>query len=106
MTERSGHERSGSDKLVASIKEMIMLNAKIFEDLSGKVQDAVRNSPAKDIEKNMRALLAQGFSKLDLVTREEFDIQSQVLARTREQLAALEALVAELEATAHQSAQE
>lgn len=83
-----------------------MLNAKIFEDLSGKVQDAVRNSPARDIEKNMRALLAQGFSKLDLVTREEFDIQSQVLARTREQLAALEARVAELEAAAHQSAQQ
>ena len=74
-----------------------MLNAKIFEDLSGKLHDAVRNSPARDLEKNMRALLAQGFSKLDLVTREEFDIQSQVLARTREKLAELEARVAELE---------
>lgn len=75
-----------------------MLNAKVFEDLSGKLQDAVKNSPARDIEKNMRALLAQGFAKLDLVTREEFDIQTQVLARTREQLAALEARVAALEA--------
>ena len=75
-----------------------MLNAKVFEDLSGKLHDAVKNSPARDIEKNMRALLAQGFAKLDLVTREEFDIQTQVLARTREQLAALEARVAELEA--------
>ncbi len=74
-----------------------MLNAKIFEDLSGKLHDAVRNSPAKDLEKNMRALLAQGFSKLDLVTREEFDIQSQVLSRTREKLTELEARVAELE---------
>lgn len=74
-----------------------MLNAKIFEDLSGKLQDAVRNSPARDLEKNMRALLAQGFSRLDLVTREEFDIQSQVLARTREKLAELEARVAALE---------
>ena len=74
-----------------------MLNAKIFEDLSGKLHDAVRNSPARDIEKNMRALLAQGFTKLDLVTREEFDIQTQVLARTRERLAALEARVSELE---------
>ncbi len=74
-----------------------MLNAKVFEDLSGKLHDAVKNSPARDIEKNMRALLAQGFAKLDLVTREEFDIQTQVLARTREQLAALEARVTELE---------
>ncbi len=75
-----------------------MLNAKIFDDLSAKLSEAVNSSPAKDIEKNMRALLAQGFSKLDLVTREEFDIQAQVLARAREQLTALEARVAELEA--------
>lgn len=75
-----------------------MLNAKVFEDLSAKVSAALDNSPAKDIEKNMRALLAQGFSRLDLVTREEFDIQAQVLARAREQLTALEARVTELEA--------
>lgn len=75
-----------------------MLNAKIFEDLSSKLSAAVNSGPAKDIEKNMRALLAQGFAKLDLVTREEFDIQTQVLARAREQLTALEARVAELEA--------
>lgn len=74
-----------------------MLNAKIFEDLSDKLHEAVKNSPARDIEKNMRALLAQGFTKLDLVTREEFDVQSQVLARAREQLTALEARVTELE---------
>ena len=75
-----------------------MLNAKIFNDLSDKLHEAVNNSPAKDVEKNMRALLAQGFSKLDLVTREEFDVQTQVLARAREQLTALETRVAELEA--------
>ncbi len=75
-----------------------MLDAKIFEDISAKLNEAVKNSPAKDIEKNMRALLAQGFAKLDLVTREEFDVQAQVLARAREQLSAMEARVAELEA--------
>ncbi|MFA6920832.1 MAG: accessory factor UbiK family protein [Gallionella sp.] len=75
-----------------------MLNAKIFEDLSAKLSEVVNSSPAKDIEKNMRALLVQGFTKLDLVTREEFDIQAQVLARAREQLNALEARVADLEA--------
>lgn len=74
-----------------------MINQKFFEDLSGKLNQAVANSPAKDFEKNARALLAQGFSKLDLVTREEFDIQTQVLARAREQLAELEKRVAELE---------
>ena len=70
----------------------------MFEDMAGKLNDAVASSPAKDFEKNARALLAQGFSKLDLVTREEFDVQSQVLARAREQLSALEARIAELEA--------
>jgi BMFP domain-containing protein YqiC len=79
------------------IRRYAMLNAKIFEDLSDKLHEAVKNSPAKDIEKNMRALLAQGFTKLDLVTREEFDVQAQVLARAREQLTELEARVAELE---------
>ncbi len=75
-----------------------MLNQKFFEDMSAKLNEVVANSPARDFEKNARALLAQGFSKLDLVTREEFDVQAQVLARAREQLAALEARVAELEA--------
>jgi BMFP domain-containing protein YqiC len=57
----------------------------------------LQQSPAKDIEKNMKAMLNQGFSKLDLLTREEFDIQSEVLQRTRARLEALEARVAELE---------
>ena len=74
-----------------------MLNAKIFDDLSAKLSEAMKSSPAKDIEKNVRALLMQGFAKLDLITREEFDIQAQVLARTREHLTALEARVAALE---------
>jgi BMFP domain-containing protein YqiC len=75
-----------------------MLNAKFFEDLSARLSEAASSSPAKDIEKNMRALLTQGFAKLDLVTREEFDVQAQVLVRTREKLTELEARVAELEA--------
>ncbi|MGA9666364.1 MAG: accessory factor UbiK family protein [Gallionella sp.] len=75
-----------------------MINAKILDELTAKLRAAANSGPARDIEKNMRALLAQGFAKLDLVTREEFDVQAQVLARTREKLAALEAQVAELEA--------
>lgn len=69
-----------------------------FNDLQAKINQAIENSPAKDLEKNMKAMLQQGFSKLDLVTREEFDVQSQVLAKTRAKLEALEARVAELEA--------
>lgn len=69
-----------------------------FEDLQAKFNKVIENSPAKDIEKNMKAMLGQGFSKLDLVTREDFDIQAQVLAKTRAKLEALEARVAELEA--------
>ena len=62
-----------------------------------KVQQVLEQSPAKDLEKNMRAMLNQGFSKLDLLTREEFDVQAEVLSRTRAKLEALEARVAELE---------
>jgi BMFP domain-containing protein YqiC len=69
-----------------------------FDDLQSKINQALENSPAKDIEKNVKAMLSQGFSKLDLVTREEFDVQMQVLAKTRAKLETLEARVAELEA--------
>jgi BMFP domain-containing protein YqiC len=70
----------------------------IFADLQAKINEALENSPAKDLEKNVKALMTQGFNKLDLVTREDFDIQSQVLAKTREKLDALEKRVADLEA--------
>jgi ubiquinone biosynthesis accessory factor UbiK len=81
-----------------------MLNAKIFDELSAKLSAAANSGPARDIEKNMRALLAQGFAKLDLVTREEFDVQTEVLVRTREKLAELEAQVAALEAQRNKTA--
>ncbi|MFB9244604.1 accessory factor UbiK family protein [Massilia antarctica] len=68
-----------------------------FNDLQGKINQAIESSPAKDIEKNVKSMMSQGFSKLDLVTREEFDIQSQVLAKTRAKLDALEQRVTEME---------
>ncbi len=68
-----------------------------FDDMQARINEAIQNSPMKDVEKNVKAMMAQGFSKLDLVTREEFDIQAQVLARTRSKLEALEARVADLE---------
>lgn len=69
-----------------------------FSDLQSKINQALESSPAKDIERNVKAAMTQGFAKLDLVTREEFDIQAQVLAKTRSKLEALELRVAELEA--------
>jgi ubiquinone biosynthesis accessory factor UbiK len=75
-----------------------MFSPKSLDEIAAKLSDAVANSPVKDIEKNARALLAQGFAKLDLVTREEFDIQAQLLMRAQEKLADLEARVGVLEA--------
>ncbi len=69
-----------------------------FNDLQGKIHNAIENSPAKDIEKNVKAMLQSGLQRLDLVPREEFELQAEVLLRTREKLEALEVRVAELEA--------
>jgi BMFP domain-containing protein YqiC len=70
---------------------------KLLKELSAKLAEAVATSPAKDFEKNAKAMLSAGFAKLDLVTREEFDVQAKVLARTRERLAELEIRVKALE---------
>lgn len=69
-----------------------------FNDLQQKVNQVIENSPAKDIEKNVKAMMTQGFAKLDLVTREEFDIQAQMLAKARAKLDLMESRLAELEA--------
>lgn len=75
-----------------------MNKADFLSDFQAKVNKVLENSPAKGLEKNVKAMLNQGFAKMDLVTREEFDIQTQVLAKTRAKLEALEARVVELEA--------
>ncbi len=81
-----------------------MLDPKLFEDLNNRISALIAASPARDIEKNVKAILGSVFEKMDLVSRDEFDIQSQLLARTREKLTALEARVAELEAARKESA--
>ena len=73
------------------------MNDKILNDIDRRVRDLFAQSPAADLEKNVRALLSSFLARLDLVTREEFDIQRQVLLRTREKLAQLEAHVSALE---------
>lgn len=74
-----------------------MVNEKLVDEISARIKDVMSRTPAADIERNMRAALASMFARLDLVTREEFDVQAAVLLRTREKLSALEARLAELE---------
>lgn len=74
-----------------------MQNQRLFDEVNERVRAVLRQSPAADIEKNMRAMLSSLFGRLDLVTREEFDVQREVLARTRQKLTDLEARVAALE---------
>lgn len=70
-----------------------MIDPKFFDDLSRKLTDAMPDTLKglqQDMQENFRSLLQSSFAKLDLVTREEFDIQKEVLAKTRAKLDALE----------------
>ena len=75
-----------------------MLNSKMLDEWAARIGKAIENSPAKDIEKNVKAMLQSGLARLDVVPRSEFDTQAQVLLKTREKLEVLEARVTELEA--------
>lgn len=77
-----------------------MIDKQLFEDLNKRVGEALRNSPAGDMEKNLRALLAAWFDRLDLVSREDFDVQRRLLERAQAKLAELEARLAQLESRA------
>jgi ubiquinone biosynthesis accessory factor UbiK len=79
------------------------VNTQILEDLSNKIREMVNSSPAGDAEKNIRALLQGAFTKLELVNREEFDVQADLLRHTREKLSRLEIRVNELESLLHKS---
>jgi ubiquinone biosynthesis accessory factor UbiK len=72
--------------------------AKVFEELSNKFSELLQSSPARDFEKNAKALFSAAFARLDLVTREEFEVQKALLASTREKLDALERRISEFEA--------
>jgi BMFP domain-containing protein YqiC len=79
-----------------------MAQTSLLEDLSARIGEFLAASPAKDLEKNLKALLTAAFARLDLATREEFEVQAAVLARAREKLAELERRVVELEARLRQ----
>jgi hypothetical protein len=73
---------------------------RFIEEFNARLAELFAASPAKDVERNVKAMMKGAFERMDLVSREEFDVQAKVLARTREKLAELERRVAELEAAA------
>ena len=74
-----------------------MMNAKFIDELNARIVSFLQQTPVAEVGQNLKVLLSSSLSKLDLVSREEFDLQTQVLARTREKLASLEARVALVE---------
>lgn len=74
-----------------------------FQDFARRFEQLAASSPLGDIERNSKAMLSHALARMDLVTREEFDAQAAVLARTREALTALEQRVAALEAATRES---
>ena len=74
------------------------MDNRVLDEINKKINELLANTPAADVQKNLRALLQSTFAKLDLVTREEFDVQTEVLRHAREQLASLETKLAALEA--------
>jgi BMFP domain-containing protein YqiC len=77
---------------------MTLTTPRFIDEIGARLTELVANSPARDIEKNFKAVLAGAFDRLDLVPREEFEVQRELLVKAHERLAALEARVAELEA--------
>ena len=75
-----------------------MLNNEKLSEISNKIREIVKDSPLPDIEKNIDALLKGMFTKVELVTREEFDVQTEVLKRTRQKLEELEKKLSAIEA--------
>ncbi|MDR0703132.1 MAG: accessory factor UbiK family protein [Azoarcus sp.] len=75
-----------------------MSTLRFVDEIGARLSGLAEGTPIRDIEKNLKALAAGAFSRLDLVSREEFEVQRELLARARERLAALEARVAALEA--------
>lgn len=74
-----------------------MVDNKTIQEISKKIKNIVSNSPISDIEENVNALLKGMFTKMDLITREEFDVQTGVLKKTREKLESIEKKLSEIE---------
>ena len=74
------------------------MNKTLLDNLQATLGPLIENSPLKDMEQNVRALLTQAVAKLDVVTTEDFEVQKLTIAQMRSAIAALEKRVAELEA--------
>ena len=74
-----------------------MVDRRLFEEIGDRINEAFRDSPAADVEKNLRAMLLAWFDRLDLVVREDFEVQKKLLERAQAKLAELEARIGELE---------
>jgi hypothetical protein len=74
-----------------------MIDKRLLDDLGERLGEAARQSPAGDLERNLRALLAAFFDRFDVVLREDFDVQRRLLERAQAKLADLEARLAQLE---------
>ena len=74
-----------------------MVDKKTIQDISQKIKNIVADSPISDIEENINALLKGMFTKMDLITREEFDVQTGVLKKTREKLEDIEKKLSKIE---------
>lgn len=74
-----------------------MIDKRLLEELGERIGEAARQSPAQDLEKNLRALLAAFFDRYDVVLREDFEVQKKLLERAQAKLAELEARLAALE---------
>lgn len=81
-----------------------MLDQKLFDDMAGRIANLLANSPARDLEKNLRAMITSTFARLDLVTRDEFEVQAALLANCQEKLASLEQRLNALETAGSQAA--
>jgi ubiquinone biosynthesis accessory factor UbiK len=82
----------------ADARVSVVIDKRLLDDLRARIDEALRASPAQDIERNLKAMLAAWFDRLDLVLREDFDVQKKLLERAQAKLAELEARIAELEA--------
>lgn len=74
-----------------------MFKQQIIEQISAQVGNLMKNNPLSDFETNVKSLLHASLDKLELVTREEFEIQQKVLANTRAKLEELESAIKNLE---------
>ena len=77
-----------------------MADPRLLDEIGARLSEMLEKSPARDVEKNLRALLGTFFERFDLVTREDFEVQKRVLERAQARIAELELRLGQVEARA------